>query len=111
MHTKRRIVEAAIEKLKTGWTQGEMAEDRAGRPVGSTSHEACRWCLLGALRAAGAPADDSIFSALHRALRRRCAKESPSGGVALSLVAWNDAPERTRDDVISLLKEVAEDLN
>lgn len=40
-----------LDKVRDHWCKGVFALDRKGRQVESTSREAVRWCLAGALRA------------------------------------------------------------
>ncbi len=63
-----------------------------------------RVCLLGAISMAVDGTKDGI-SDLVSQCENACAKHS---GVSIGiLVDWNNAPERTKDEVVNLLKETA----
>lgn len=100
-----RILEGAIETIKQGWTQSELAENAAGDPVDSLNSSAVQWCIIGALsKSAGylidnAQEDTPAFQA------RRELEISLGGGF---LTEWNDACDRSSEDVVSLLKRTLE---
>lgn len=75
------------------WTKGEYARDEKGFRVDSNSKEAVCWCLSGACSAVYRHAGLAIWIKLSRSL--------PNNEV----VAWNDDPARTIDDVRRLVKE------
>ena len=97
-----RILENAIESIKTGWTQEKMARNSDGHEVDPTDDSACRWCLIGALVKSTQNADGSVSMDLgsdyHQATD---SLRSLIGNNRLSL--WNDAEERTQEDVLTLL--------
>ena len=90
-----RAVAAQIER---GWSQGADARDAHGRSVGLNSDKAQAWSLLGAFGLAatdGVPPDH-----VRRAL------VALSGVIGTdSLQRWNDAPDRTREEVLFALDE------
>lgn len=100
-----------MTKLLTekGWTQGALARDKDGGVRWTDSHleTACSFCLRGALvvasRQHGTQAQMSARSRLEMAL-----------GVHGDTVSFNDAPGRTREEVLDLIErakklEVARD--
>lgn len=85
------------------WTKKAMAVDGAGCPVVLYSPEACRWCLLGAMLHVYrsdeeyGKASERLYSMLRPQLQEFSLSE------AFNLVAWNDAEERTYQEVIDLV--------
>ena len=47
------LLEFGVERLKKGWTQEEMAMNKAGKPVSPTEPEAVCWCALGCIQEPG----------------------------------------------------------
>ena len=95
-----RAVAAQIER---GWSQGADARNAQGRAVGLNSGEAQAWSLLGAFALAatdGIPGDH---------VRRALVALSDVIGID-SLQEWNDAPDRTREEVLSALEEAGEQI-
>jgi hypothetical protein len=76
------------EKLSApgSWTQGAFARDRYGHDVPPDSPYATSWCLEGAAVAVGASA-----YRLHKALN------------VFSVAWWNDGPQRTHEEVLTML--------
>ncbi|HEV3408198.1 MAG TPA: hypothetical protein VG079_05880 [Gaiellaceae bacterium] len=95
-----RLVAAALARVASGWCQGAVAEDEERRAVRPWSPEARRWSMLGALLASwdGGPVEDlgDAVGALHTAT-----DES-------SLEAWNNSPERTKQEVVAAFERVIE---
>ncbi len=93
---------ATRERLAFGWTQGTTLQDLEGAPT-SDPAEAARFCVLGAF----AHASHSLHSdtdTYHSAMQRLCDVIDPAATRAAPLVAipvWNDAQERTQDDVLA----------
>lgn len=90
----------AYELIVSGWCQGAGAEDEMGRAIEPSSAFARRWSAAGALervwrRAADDP--DDALEAFERANLALAAavKDAPQ--------RWNDAPARTRDEVLVAL--------
>jgi hypothetical protein len=84
----------ALYSEPENWTQGTYARDHQGNPKSPESEEACSWCLSGAGYCV--PGDPWPRIAFLRSL---------IGG---PLTNWNDAPERTFEDVIALLDKAIE---
>lgn len=76
------------------WCQGTYARDAEGNPRVAHSREAVRFCLIGALLRVYV--GDSFFQV--RAQITEALQQHPPN--------WNDAPERTKADVVNLLKEL-----
>lgn len=97
-----RILESAIESIKTGWTQEKMARNSDGHEVDPTDDSACRWCLIGALLKSTQNADGSVSMDLGSEYRDVTdTLKALIGEDRLSL--WNDAEGRTQEDVLALL--------
>lgn len=84
------------------WTQGEFARNMEGEARSPLAPDACKWCLWAALWAVDASykqvGSDRVDKALN-ALQACLTGENPH--------TWNDAPERTKEQVIALLCEAA----
>src|SRR4051812_27438101 len=89
-----RIVDDKPER----WTRGTLAKSAAGHAVRPESARARSWCLIGLLRKACDDVDPDFGAivATYGALTGRVG----------DVHCWNDAPERTFDDVLKLLTEV-----
>lgn len=104
------VLERARDIIRTrGWTRNAIARDSTGMPVGPINFSACEWCLIGALqraaydlRAEGVDIPPWEVPLAFNAVRN-------ATGVLLGgeLAHWNDAPARTRDDVIDALDRAA----
>jgi hypothetical protein len=106
MITKRDVARemlAIFDGKPERWTQHVYAKTKTGDVVPPECASACCWCLMGALRLAcdqvDADDDEEVFIETCSALERSAASAIPR---------WNDAPERTFEDVVKLLTEVAE---
>lgn len=88
-----------MTKLLTekGWTQGALARDKDGEKTEWHLETACSFCLRGALvvasRQHGTQAQMSARSRLEMAL-----------DVPGDTVSFNDAPGRTREEVLDLIE-------
>ena len=92
-----RQAEALVE---FGWCQGATARTVHGAPIDVCDHDAAEWSLLGALQAAsfsGRPAELQDIRGALEAIADLIADPS--------LSHWNDAPERTQQEVLTLLAE------
>jgi hypothetical protein len=97
-----RILARARQLVAYGWCQGAEARDGDGGSTNAWSPLAVRWSLLGALVAAvDLPPDPP--AAYLGPLRRALAALAEVMDEA-SLARWNDAPERTRDDVLAIVE-------
>jgi hypothetical protein len=90
----------AYELVMSGWCQGMAAQDEMGRAIEASSAFARRWSVAGALERVWRRAldgDDVALEAFERANLALAAvvKDAPQ--------RWNDAPERTRAQVLDAL--------
>ena len=127
LHAIRTLLEQAIEIVQVGWVQGAwFAVEMGGRTRvvtapqmrPTTNHPVTGACLVGAVvQAGGGPAavrSQPVQRALDlvwHSLRddpgqpvRWCPGPPVRALHVLDLTHWNDAPERTRGDVIELLR-------
>ena len=96
------LLAAARERLAFGWTQGTMLQDLEGEPT-SDPAEAARFCVLGAFAHASHSLHTDAYT-YHSAMQRLCEAIDPDATRAAPLVfipVWNDARERTQDDVLA----------
>ena len=93
------ILLAARAKVEAGWCQGIYTEamDAAGNVVDPTSDDACRWCMLGGIKAV---ADN--YHQVHAAYEF-LKQAIPSGPVA-----WQENPERTHSEVLAAFDRAVE---
>jgi hypothetical protein len=83
-----------IEKPES-WTKNYLARDKDGNPVSDYSPVAASYCVVGAIcRSYSDPTRASVLC--HRVSKH----------VGIYIVDWNNAPERTHDEVIKVLKEL-----
>jgi hypothetical protein len=85
------------------WIKKLYAVDNTGLVTSSKSPEAVCWCINGALQRCY---QDSI---VRDEVRRKIAMHLDLNGIDKphdTIVKWNDAPERTFEDVHNLLKEL-----
>jgi hypothetical protein len=97
-----RMLSDACELVMSGWCQGPSAQDEMGRAIEPSSAFARSWSAAGALERVWRRAlvgDDVSLDAFERANLALAAvvKDSPQ--------RWNDAPERTRAQVLEALIE------
>ena len=91
--TPTEILIAAREKIEQGWTQKTYARSEDGDSVAYNSPDAICWCAVGAICAV----DSSLSSAVDRATKILAETIEISRS---SLTEWNDAPDRTQDEVL-----------
>ena len=90
MTTERRL---PSEYLRQGWCQGEFAVDEDGNPVVPKSRKAVKRCLAGAGIAAFGLVKYSKFVGYI------------DDQHYFGFTSWQDAPERTADEVIAVAEE------
>jgi hypothetical protein len=101
---KKQSVTTKILKLarkllaEKGWTQGEYARDKRQDPVHSDYKGAVCYCALGALAAAGHKLKAPEHIGWPRAALREAIGVDNDAG---SIPDWNDAPERTKRQVLA----------
>ena len=96
------VLEGAIRLLKKGHCKEACARDKKDEIVRYTSTKAASWSLYGALYAAG----EEVSDARHRDEVVR----HLSGRVHGGLVRYNDASERLKEEVITLLQDVLKEV-
>lgn len=86
-----------IQELLTDeskWTKSHEARDSYGQPVDECSKEAVQWCLLGAIIKCYNVDRIGICNKVRIRLD------------SFMLTSWNDAQNRTFNDIRSLIKEL-----
>lgn len=102
--------------LEVGWCRGTGAMDAAGMKVHVADDSACRWCLTGAVDKAGCELIHA--SGTDQCLRNKAVKviadviyerDGPRywPNPLTDCWRWNDRPERTQAEVVSLVRETA----
>jgi hypothetical protein len=98
------VLDRAADKIapEGAWTQGAWARTRPNAPgcIGPNETNAKCWCMGGAVRSV-APYTTLEGEALDR-LRDYCREVFYA-----DYDAWNDAPERTQQEVVTALREAA----
>ena len=94
------VLKRATELIEHGWAQGAMSRDARGRAIVTwspgASVRAGSWCVAGAIHRASLDLGESYTPA-------RMAVSAVLHGSTLT--EWNDAEERTKDHVLSALRE------
>ncbi len=106
MSQAQEILEAAAEILeRMGWTQDTLARDAEGNETHPCDEDVACLCMVGAMyRACGfSTAVEMPSEVLHRLRDAIFARDERD----LSPAEWNDQPGRTKEEVISLLREAA----
>lgn len=99
------ILDGAIEIVKKGWTQGNLATGHNCYPVPPNSKMACRWCLVGSLIKAGNVPSVYEWNLMNISNEMKLVVEAIRAETgALSLVEWNDAPNRYQRDIVTMLE-------
>lgn len=96
-----RILRRAAELVRRGWIQGDIAADADWCTCDPEDPEAVRWCAVGAMQAAN-DARPYVSSVLLELLL-----EAHIGDAG----EWNDAEDRTADEVAAVLTTVADASN
>ena len=88
-----KIYRKARELVEKGWHQGQFAADRQGRECSAFDDEAACFCAWGALRRSRANLGIRLpFGPLLEPLQGVIGDVEPT--------AWNDAPGRTKEEVL-----------
>lgn len=87
------VLRAAREKVANGWTKGTYR---------IVLESGCLYCADGAILWSGGPSVDECHSRAERFLRQVI------GGDRTSVVKWNDAPERTQEEVVNAFTKAIE---
>lgn len=82
------------------WCKHAYARDREGKAIHCLSNAACSFCTLGAIR--------KVYrnNYEHEQAKNKVEKHLFLTTGCLFVDDWNDAPERTKEEVINLLKEL-----
>lgn len=91
------ILNDAADLVSRGWTQRTYARDAQRAPCPWDSPDAASWCMSGAVSRAARSVGDEVASAAYEFCWRFMGDMS----------AWNDAPERTQDEVVRKLRAMA----
>jgi hypothetical protein len=84
------VLTAARALVERGWTQGEYARHKNGRPIGPAEPNAVCWCATGAIMATG------------KSLAADLAVYHLGDALGDSVLRWNDTPGRTQAEVLAL---------
>lgn len=83
------------------WIQGKLAADSNGNTVTSLSVDSCRWCIVGSIiKCYGC----NEFGDDRYAVANRISDHLSL--YPLDISKWNDAPERTFEDIRKLVEEL-----
>lgn len=107
--TPEEVLEQAAEAIaEHGWHQGYLTSGDPTAPDHKDGNPE-RMCAVGAINYAATGSaflwsteDDPMLAPRARQLLRK-----RLGGACISIPSWNDAPERTAEDVILALKKAA----
>jgi hypothetical protein len=80
------------------WTKKAPARNKHGKEVNASYSEATCWCLAGAI--CKLIEEVKIRASIYKQIHKEIDSEYTS------TVDWNDAPERTHQDVIDLCKKL-----
>lgn len=81
------------------WIQDTCAVDRDGEDCTSTSHFACSWCTIGAI-------NKCYPSLSERDAKMAIVRDAVASMGFDGIAKWNDSDNRTKNEVVSLLKEL-----
>lgn len=90
------------ECIKQGWIQGRLAIDREGFYCSPNDPRACGWCAIGAVKKCFENHGDryTFFQLLFKKI------DTKYDNTYDDIEGFNDAPSRTKEEVISILEEV-----
>lgn len=88
------------------WLKGLNAKDVEGTPVEPDDPLACKFCIIGAIRSAEAATDKKTFHKAYKHLKHYLPSKCDNFGSI-----FNDAPETTHADVLSLFDRAIGALN
>src|SRR5262245_46316384 len=113
------VLESATERLRFAWTQGAYGETLSGERQAVADEDSFAFCVLGALYRAAKELGADVYT-LRRAERliaETIRSEQPGGlheltvsaesGPRNVIVHWNDAPGRSKADVIAVVEHAA----
>lgn len=94
---ERRVLLAAVELLKKGWTTGDRARDANGKSCSPRSKKAVCWCAEGAVLAAARGHEDlyyGVWSAFYA---------GAGIGIYDNIIKWHDAQPGVEPVIEALL--------
>lgn len=102
--TVSEILFAAADLIEPegAWTQRAIARDRKGLIAIGEGTAVC-WCAIGAIIKVG-----GAWEAIERTEKLLALPDAARVGDLRPLAAFNDAPERTQEEVVAKLREAAE---
>lgn len=103
MTTVPTLLREARELIAQGWTQHAFARDAQGEICAASEAVATCWCIRGAVRRVcltGESSESPLWGKVLHTLSTTLGR----GGLA----EWNDAPERTKEEVLSLFDRAIE---
>lgn len=84
------------------WTQQTLARDINGMATSPRGYDACSFCLVGAIeRCYNVPSKDML--AIIQLVEDELKVQAPGFEF---IGQWNDAPDRTHEEVVDLLKKL-----
>lgn len=106
MNTRRvDLLHSIRDRIASGWCQRYWAVDRNGLACSANDADATAWCLSGAFHAGlilpFQPLSDS--PTWWEAIDRITATIREEVGADIGMIAYNDAPGRTQEDILRLL--------
>lgn len=98
------------EYIKKGFCKDAYARNASGEEVDPAHITATQWSLNGAILASIAPLTSGGRWLLYIEKLGERLYPRYVGYEGRAMKAWNDAPERTQDEVITLLEEIEKDI-
>ena len=100
------VYNKAADMVESGWTQNAYARDSQEKPTYPCRNNAESWCLSGALIAAVYNLRGGVYYSSDDA--EKAFKLSEDLGLPCGDTAeWNDNPDRTKEQVVDLLRDAA----
>jgi hypothetical protein len=101
-----RVLALAEKFVRRGWTQGTYAKDLRGHAIITSSLDAACFCSVGAINRACYELDlykerDQVFKALAKAIPGA----NPEHDGRMTIVEYNDRPERTQEEVLAVFRQ------
>lgn len=106
------VLEQVAALLEGGWTQRQFAKDKDGKfVINPWDSQAVSFCVSGGvMRICRSVYDEHPCSRVTMACLNAIHSEAglqPRGNVYMELSMWNDAPERTAEKVIAVVRAAA----
>lgn len=100
--TDKRLKVQDILASPSSWNKYSTALDSEGQGTCSQYHDAVSWCLMGAIiKCYGGPEEKGSDSAELQFVCNKVTKKIGQG-----IMGWNDADERTHEQVLALCEEL-----